>query len=373
MSTGVRATRCRLSRRCSSSGCATGTARLKQRRRGCPRRARWRAGVARARRLAGVDRRVAAVRPACGTYRVPPHGPATEQADPGRGGPHGSRRRDRYRQLGRRELVYARGGGFSRALRSFLRRRTFVVTVVLMLALALSIPAVVLSTVDRHLGRPLDLVDLDRLFTLQTRGEDGSFSPLSHPEYLHLRDMGAEAFTLATFGQFDFTLVAGSAATRVNVVLVSGNFFTVLGARPAHGRPLSPTAVGEPAGSTEPPLSAAATLDGPHARSPRTFRPCSDRYWVPLAGRGLPHWTESLRAPILPPTGSRGGPQCSFTHLTPSARPAGFRRSTGPSIEFRVRFMCRARSGGPDPGGRGEASCSWPSWRHRRTLPSAPA
>ncbi|MYN65561.1 MAG: FtsX-like permease family protein [Acidobacteria bacterium] len=131
-------------------------------------------------------------------------------------------------------------GDLRRALRSLAGRRAFAATVVLTLALAFSIPAVVLSTVDRHFWRPLDLADSERLFTLQLRFDDGRFSPLSHPEYLQLRAAGAQAFSLATFGPFDFTLVAGGAPTRVNVALVSGNFFTVLGAAPAHGRLLAP-------------------------------------------------------------------------------------------------------------------------------------
>ena len=105
-------------------------------------------------------------------------------------------------------------GEFRRALRSLDRRRTFAATVVLTLTLAFSIPAVVLSTVDRHFWRPLDLVDSDRLFTLQIQVEDGRFSPLSHPEYVQLRDVGVDGFSLAAFGQFDFTLAAGGAPTQ---------------------------------------------------------------------------------------------------------------------------------------------------------------
>ncbi|MXY23383.1 MAG: FtsX-like permease family protein [Acidobacteria bacterium] len=128
-----------------------------------------------------------------------------------------------------------------RALRSLVRRRTFTVTVVLTLALAFSVPAIVLSTVSRHFWRPPDLVDSDRLFTVQIQVDDGSFSPLSHAEYLQLRGVEPAAFSLATFGQFDFTLVAGGTPTRVNVALVSANFFSVLGGRPAQGRLLAPT------------------------------------------------------------------------------------------------------------------------------------
>ncbi len=94
---------------------------------------------------------------------------------------------------------------------------------------------------DRHFWRPLELVDADRLFTAQIQNQDGRSSPLSHPEYLHLRDVGAEAgFPLATFGPLDVTLVADGNPTRANVALVSGNFFTVLGIRPAYGRLLTP-------------------------------------------------------------------------------------------------------------------------------------
>ena len=130
-----------------------------------------------------------------------------------------------------------------RALRTLARRRTFAVTAALTLALAFSIPAVVLSTLDRHFWWPLDLPRSDELFTLTIWGEEDYFSPLSHPEYLRLREVGAEAeaFSLAAFGSFDFTMVAGDAPTRVDVTLVSGDFFMLLGAAPTQGRLLAPS------------------------------------------------------------------------------------------------------------------------------------
>ena len=64
-------------------------------------------------------------------------------------------------------------GDLRRAFRSLARRRTFAVIAVLTLALAFSMPAVVLSTMDRHFWRPLDLPEPDRLFTLQIQSEDG--------------------------------------------------------------------------------------------------------------------------------------------------------------------------------------------------------
>ena len=128
---------------------------------------------------------------------------------------------------------------FRHALGSLARRPAFSATIALTLALAFSIPAVVLGTVDRHFWRPLDPTQSERLFTMQIQFDDGRFSPLSHPEYVVLRDAGTEAFSLATFGQFDFTLVAGGAPMRANVALVSGNFFSVLRALPVHGRLLA--------------------------------------------------------------------------------------------------------------------------------------
>ena len=131
-------------------------------------------------------------------------------------------------------------GDLRRVLRSLARRRTFAATAVLTLALAFSIPAIVLSTVDRHFWRPLDLADSNRLFTLQIQLDDGRFSPLSHPEQVQLRAVGAEAYSLASFGQFDFSLVADGAPARVQVAFVSGNFFTLLGVAPSYGRLLTP-------------------------------------------------------------------------------------------------------------------------------------
>ena len=122
-----------------------------------------------------------------------------------------------------------------RALRS-LARRTYAAVVVLTLALAFCLPTVVLSTLDRHFWRPLDLVDPERLFTLQLLVEDGSLPPLSHPEYVQLRDAGDATYSLAGFGQLDFTLVANGAPVRATLSLVSPNFFTVLAAQPVIGR-----------------------------------------------------------------------------------------------------------------------------------------
>ena len=54
-----------------------------------------------------------------------------------------------------------------------------------------------------------------------------------------MREKGADAFSLAAFESLDFTMVAGGAPARVDVALVSGDFFTVLGAAPALGRLLA--------------------------------------------------------------------------------------------------------------------------------------
>ena len=132
-------------------------------------------------------------------------------------------------------------GDLRRAFRTLARHRTFAVIAVLTLALAFSIPAVVLSTMDRHFWRPLDLPESDRLFTLQIQSEDGYFAQLRSSDHLPLvREMGADAFSLAAFESLDFTMVAGGAPARVDVALVSGDFFTVLGAAPALGRLLAP-------------------------------------------------------------------------------------------------------------------------------------
>ena len=243
-----------------------------------------------------------------------------------------------------------------RALRSLARRRGFAATVVLTLSLACSLPAVVLSALDRHFWRPLDLVDSERLFTLQILIEDGGFSPLSHPEYAQLRDTGAEAFSLATFGRFDFTLVAGGVPTRVNVALASGNFFTVLGARPAHGRLLSPP--GRPPGQRAnvaghlPPCLDDALRSGP--RVGRTTRATGRSTVHRRRRRGEPAARSGARTGLLGspvgalPTLSPGAPaHCSARrHLgcTPSGGSTLQRHATTPRCSRRWPGIgCRQR------------------------------
>ncbi|MCY3844415.1 MAG: ABC transporter permease, partial [Acidobacteria bacterium] len=213
-------------------------------------------------------------------------------------------------------------GDLRRALRSLARRRTYAAAIVLTLAFAFSLPAVVLSTLDRHFWRPLDLVDPDRLFTLQLLAADGSRPPLSHPEYAQLRDAGEAAYSLAGFGQLDFTLVADGAPVRATLALVSPNFFTVLGAQPVLGRLPAPSDGGADRtaslvlshrawtahfGRDPAVVGRSVRLDGQAfvvmgvARNPLPGPAHDPDFWAPL--RALPRLVPDVADALLGPTG----------------------------------------------------------------------
>jgi predicted permease len=154
-----------------------------------------------------------------------------------------SRRRNRAERL-----VRAGGpatgllGDVVQAARSLRSSPGFTLVAILLLALGIGLVATVFSVVDRMLLAPLPVEDEDRLVRLFTRAEDGFFghSPLSVPE---LDDIEAQARTLTGVAGFALTFTAIQNADRSELVLanmVTGDFFDLLGVKPAAGRLLEP-------------------------------------------------------------------------------------------------------------------------------------
>jgi hypothetical protein len=125
------------------------------------------------------------------------------------------------------------------ALRSLARSPRFALGVVGVLALGLGANTAVFTLVDAALFRPLPFPQADRLVRVYGSDAAGStFNSLSYPYYRALRD-GAESLSgLAAFADdVRLDLASGDApAQRLSGSLVSGNYFEVLGVRPAVGR-----------------------------------------------------------------------------------------------------------------------------------------
>src|SRR5262245_16659576 len=120
----------------------------------------------------------------------------------------------------------------------------FTATVLLTLALGIGATTTVFTFVDTLLLRPLPVVAPEQLHALGEPGRDLNLNPsyFSYPFYRHMRAANplfsgliASMFTVSANANFG----AGD-TERVRAELVSGNYFTVLGAPPAVGRTLTP-------------------------------------------------------------------------------------------------------------------------------------
>jgi predicted permease len=124
------------------------------------------------------------------------------------------------------------------AVRTLLRSPGFALVAVLTLALGIGANTAMFSLVHAALLRPLPVGDADRLVSIfTTDARNPGNLPMSHLNYLDLRSQN-EVFTdvaAFTFAAMDFDAGRGE-PEPVDVQVVSGNYFDVLGARPAWGR-----------------------------------------------------------------------------------------------------------------------------------------
>ena len=116
------------------------------------------------------------------------------------------------------------------------------------LALGIGATAVIFSAIDAVLLRDAPVADPERVVSVYmqyapraTTNPSGGpqLGGASYLDYTDLRASGVLA-DLATFGNTEISLDAESGAERVEAQIVSGNYFDVLGVRPAIGRTFMP-------------------------------------------------------------------------------------------------------------------------------------
>jgi putative ABC transport system permease protein len=124
------------------------------------------------------------------------------------------------------------------ALRILRKKGGFTATIVLTLALGIGANTAVFSTVTALLLRPHEFPDLERLVLVrETSPNEERQEPFSGGDYLDLRKTGIfEAVTAARFR--DSSLTGAGEARSIEGYAVSGNFFSLLGAKAELGRPL---------------------------------------------------------------------------------------------------------------------------------------
>ncbi len=127
------------------------------------------------------------------------------------------------------------------ALRSLARSRGFAIAVVLTLALGIGANTAIFSVVRGVLLRPLPHRDGDRLVYLRhsINGPGGENIRFSVPEILDFRTSAKSLAGIAEYSGLILTLQGERDAVRVNLGLVTGNYFSVMGLSTILGRALT--------------------------------------------------------------------------------------------------------------------------------------
>jgi predicted permease len=129
------------------------------------------------------------------------------------------------------------------ALRSLRRAPALVLAAIATVAAGLAAATTVFAFVDALFFRPLSgIVEQSRLINVHATAPDGSsFHAVSTPTWRDLGDGGGSFEGLAAFSSRLASLTDGRNEPRLAVMqLVSGNYFEVLGARPALGKFFGP-------------------------------------------------------------------------------------------------------------------------------------
>ena len=130
------------------------------------------------------------------------------------------------------------------AWRSIVKMPVLSAVVVVSLGIGIGVNTAVFSWVQAVVLRPLPGVpDVGRFRLIEPRAETGSYPGVSWQEYGDLRERLRSFPELLAFRMAPFTLGAPGRSERIFGLLVSGNYFSALGMRPALGRFLRPDEV----------------------------------------------------------------------------------------------------------------------------------
>jgi len=131
--------------------------------------------------------------------------------------------------------------------RILIRRPVFTVVAVLSLALGIGANTAIFGLVDALLWRAVPVDHPETLVTLYTRDEKNpGYSSLSHLNWKDYRTMSRSFSGVLGYTFAPVSVRTGGEPVRTFCLLVSGNYFDLLGIRAAHGRTFLPEEDGEP-------------------------------------------------------------------------------------------------------------------------------
>lgn len=125
------------------------------------------------------------------------------------------------------------------SLRTLAKNRSFTLIGCSSLAIGIGATAAAFSVWDAVLLRSLPVRDPDALVLITTRNA-GSLRSMSHPSFTFLREHSSTLEGLSAFRPIPMNISAAARTERVTGMLVSGNYFGVLGLQMALGSPILP-------------------------------------------------------------------------------------------------------------------------------------
>ena len=124
--------------------------------------------------------------------------------------------------------------------RSLLKNPGFSLVVVITLALGIGANTALFSVVNGVLLNPLPYPQPDQLVTFHQSKPNFDTGAIPYPNFRDLQRQNQTFSSMAISRGFGFSLVGTGEAERVNARLITADFFTVLGVKPALGRTFAP-------------------------------------------------------------------------------------------------------------------------------------
>lgn len=121
-------------------------------------------------------------------------------------------------------------------LRMLARNRGFMAAVVITFALGIGVNTAIFSAISAVLLRPLPYAGANRLVEVSDLNAQGESIPITYPNFLDWQKDNRVFERMAAWVVFHFPLVLDRETERIAVGLVSSDFLTTLGVRPAWGR-----------------------------------------------------------------------------------------------------------------------------------------
>ena len=139
---------------------------------------------------------------------------------------------------------------FRLAFRTLASRPAFTFVAALSLSLGIGANSAIFSLIDALWFRPMAVPKAGEIVRVFSVTDQDREAMLSYPEYLDFKQQATALRQLAAVGGRGLSLLEGDSHTLVTLNLVSPNFFTALGVKPALGRLFTPQDQSDPASAT---------------------------------------------------------------------------------------------------------------------------